>query len=113
MLRAQNALLSNLCAAAAIVCGAAVFSACDESLSSLAGPTPNLEPTFSSIQQNIFETTDSAGRTACVTCHTNTGRTPSGGLNLNHDNAYDQLVNAGSVERAGAKRVAPGDSANS
>jgi hypothetical protein len=113
MLRAQNALLSNLCAAAAIVCGAAVFSACDESLSSLAGPTPNLEPTFSSIQQNIFETTDSAGRTACVTCHTNTGRTPSGGLNLNHDVAYEQLVNRASVEKAASMRVLPGDSESS
>ena len=28
--------------------------ACDESLSSLTGPTPGLEPTFSSIQNLIF-----------------------------------------------------------
>lgn len=33
--------------------GAAV-TACDESLSKLAGPTPNLEPTFSSIQRDIM-----------------------------------------------------------
>src|SRR4030095_9035706 len=42
---------------------------CDESLSDLTGPTPNLEPTFSSIQQNIFSSGDSAGRPACTNCH--------------------------------------------
>jgi hypothetical protein len=31
----------------------------------------------------VFETTDSSGRTACVTCHTN--NTAPAGLNLNHD----------------------------
>jgi hypothetical protein len=106
-------MLHRLHFATALVCASVCLSACDENLSSLAGPTPKLEPTFASIQREVFETTDSSGRTACVTCHTNTGRAPSGGLNLNHDVAYDQLVNAGSVERAGAKRVAPGDSASS
>src|SRR5439155_12645300 len=67
------------------------LSACDEKLSTLAGPTPDLQPTFASVQTNVFEKTDSAGRPACVNCHTNTGRTPSGGMNLNHDVAYDQL----------------------
>ena len=56
--------------------------------------TPGLEPTFTSIQRDIFESTDSAGRTACTTCHTSTGRNPSGGMNLNHDVAYDQIVGA-------------------
>jgi hypothetical protein len=92
---------------------AASFSACDEKLSSLAGPTPSLAPTFASIQQEIFEATDSSGRTACVTCHSNTGRAPSGGLNLNHDVAYDQLVSHTATEKAGVMRVAPGDSASS
>lgn len=87
----------------------AAFAACDESLSTLAGPTPNLSPTFSSIQHEIFETTDSAGRTACVTCHTSNGRNPSGGMNLNHDVAYDQLVNAPVRGVAGPIRVVPGD----
>jgi hypothetical protein len=96
-----------------LVCGTACWSACDESLSTLAGPTPNLEPTFSSIQREIFETTDSAGRTACVSCHSNTGRAPSGGLNLNHDVAYSQLVNHAVNEKAGATRVIPSDSASS
>lgn len=83
--------------------------ACDQSLSSLAGPTPNLEPTFSSIQAQIFESTDSAGRRACVTCHTNVGRTPPAGLMLTHDAAYDQIVNVASTRKAGAVRVVPGD----
>jgi len=82
---------------------------CDENLSTLAGPTPNLEPTFASIQSQVFETTDSAGRTACITCHTNVGRNPAGGLNLTHDLAYDQLVNVPSRNKPGAIRVAPGD----
>jgi len=91
----------------------AALAACDESLSSLAGPTPALQPTFASIQHEIFETTDSAGRTACVQCHTSTGRVPSGGINLNHDVAYDQLVNFPVREKPGAIRVIPGDPDNS
>ena len=86
---------------------AAGAAACDEKLSNIAGPTPNLEPTFSSIQANIFETTDSAGRTACVTCHTNVGRTPAGGLILLHDLAYDQLVNRPSTQQTNLNRVTP------
>jgi hypothetical protein len=87
--------------------------ACDESLSKLAGPTPSLVPTFASVQREIFETTDAAGRTACVNCHTSTGHNPSGGLNLNHDVAYDQLVNTPSPRKPGAIRVIPGDPENS
>jgi hypothetical protein len=98
--------IACFCAAAAV--------ACDESLSKLAGPTPSLEPTFASIQSQIFETTDSAGRSACTNCHTNNGgRNPSGGMNLNHDVAYDQLVNVASRGKPGAIRVIPGDPINS
>ena len=106
-------MLHRLYLVCALVCAAACLSACDEKLSSLGGPTPTLEPTFASIQRDIFETTDSAGRTACVTCHTNVGRVPSGGLNLTHDAAYDQLVNRASVLQPRSTRVIPGDSANS
>ena len=88
-------------------------TACDEGLSTLAGPTPNLEPTFSSVQAQIFEASDSAGRRACTDCHTNVGRTPSAGLNLTHAAAYDQLVNVASSRKAGAIRVVPGDAENS
>lgn len=84
-------------------------SACDEKLSTLAGPTPDLEPTFSSIQANIFELTDSAGRNSCISCHTNVGRTPAGNLNLLHDVAYDQLVNVTAGQNANLKYVTPGN----
>jgi hypothetical protein len=90
--------------AAAISC-----AACDEGLSTIAGPTPNLAPTFSSIQRDIFEASDSSGRSLCVGCHTNVGRTPTGGLILLHDVAYDQLVNVSSTQRPGVLRVAPGN----
>jgi hypothetical protein len=82
--------------------------ACDESLSTLAGPSPNLEPTFSSIQREIFESTDAAGRTSCVTCHTNVGRNPAGGMNLLHDVAYDQLA-VSSTQKPGTLRVVAGN----
>ena len=88
-------------------------TACDESLSKLAGPTPSLEPTFASVQKEIFESTDAAGRVACVNCHTSTGRNPAGGLNLNHDAAYDALVNVPSRGKPSAVRVIPGDPENS
>ena len=91
----------------------AVLASCDEKLASVAGPTPNLEPTFASIQREIFESTDSAGRSACTSCHSNTGRAPSGGLNLNHDVAYEQLVGATSRAKPGAVRIIPGDPDNS
>lgn len=84
-------------------------AACDEKLSTLAGPTPDLEPTFESIQKNVFETTDSAGRSSCVTCHTNVGRNPAGGLNLMHDVAYDNLVNVNATQVPSMKRVNPGN----
>jgi hypothetical protein len=95
------------------VLAAIVTTGCDQSLSSVAGPSPNLEPTFSSIQANIFEATDAAGRAACINCHTNVGHPPAGGLNLVHGVAYDQLVNVASRGKATAVRVIPGDSENS
>jgi hypothetical protein len=99
--------LRRILAAVALALSSA---ACDEKLSNLAGPTPDLEPTFTSIQRDIFEQTDSSGRPACMTCHTNVGRAPFANLNLTHDVAYDQLVNVPSSERPGLLRVAPGNS---
>ena len=90
-----------------------VLTACDEKLSTLAGPTPNLEPTFASVQANVFEASDSSGRPGCTNCHTSTGRNPSSGMNLNHDVAYDQLVNVPARNKPGAMRVIPGDVNNS
>ena len=89
---------------------AALIGACDEKLSDIAGPSPNLQPTFSSIQREIFETTDTSGRAACIQCHTNAGgRTPSGGMNLSHDVAYATLVGVAGRGKQGVVRVIPGD----
>jgi len=83
---------------------------CDEELSDIAGPSPNLQPTFSSIQREIFETTDASGRAACTQCHSDAGgRTPSGGLNLRHDLSYATLVGIASRGKPGAVRVIAGD----
>lgn len=85
---------------------------CDEKLKDVTGPTPALQPTFASIQSEIFNTTDAAGRRACVTCHTDQGRNPAGGLNLATD-PYAALVGAAARERPALMRVAPGDPENS
>ena len=98
----------------ALIAFVASAAACDEKpsdfdWSSITGPTPNLEPTFASIQANIFESTDATGRVACTACHTNVGRNPSANLNLTRDFAYDQIVNRASVQRAELALVKPGD----
>jgi hypothetical protein len=99
---------ATLMAGALLVSGASL-AGCDEGLSTLAGPTPELQPTFSSIQQNVFETTDAAGRALCTGCHTDQGRTPAGGLNLRHETAYAALVGVSSGQRSDVMRVSPGD----
>lgn len=86
---------------------------CDESISRVAGPTPDLAPTFSSISTEIFSNPDAAGRRACTSCHTNVGRNPAGGLNLLPDAAYAALVGVPSVTNRGQIRVIPGDPDNS
>jgi hypothetical protein len=97
-----------------VFCGlAALGAACDEKLSDVAGPTPNLEPTFASIQREIFNTQDSSGRLACIQCHTNVGRTPTGGLNLLEGASYQALVGQPSTGKPGATRVIAGDPENS
>ena len=102
-------LLVTVCAAAGLVC-----ASCDEKLSNITGPTPDLAPTFRSIQQNIFTATDSSGRAACTNCHTTAGgRTPPAGMDLGSANAHAQLVNVASNARPGAIRVIPGDPENS
>lgn len=88
---------------------AAIGSACDEQLKDVAGPTPNLQPTLSSIQREIFNTQDSSGRLACIQCHTNVGRTPTANLLLTEGNAYQSLVGQPSRAKTGAILVVPGD----
>jgi hypothetical protein len=100
--------------AGAIALAAMTLAACDESLSTIAGPTPNLEPRFSNIQQFIFEASDPSGRAGCTQCHTDAGgRTPPTGMNLRHETAYATLVNVPSTEKPGLMRVQPGDPENS
>ncbi len=86
---------------------------CDEKLSSVTGPTPDLAVSFSSIQRTIFNVADSSGRLGCIGCHTDQGRNPLGGLVLLDGRAYDALVGRASTGRPGAIRVIPGDPDNS
>ena len=67
-----------------------------------ADPTQTLTPTFSSIQNQIFEP-------QCVRCH---GAVVSAGLDLRAATAFASLVDAASTETA-LLRVAPGDPENS
>jgi hypothetical protein len=85
---------------------------CDENLREVTGPSPNLVPTLASIQQEIFETTDLAGRNSCVSCHTTVGRVPPQGLNLAGD-SHAALVNVPSRQRPDLMLVKPGDPENS
>jgi hypothetical protein len=96
-----------LLVAAAVFAGTA---ACDEALSDLTGPTPNLEATFSSIQRDILNASDSSGRPACTTCHNGNPFVPG---NFTAGTAYAALVGARSFEKPGLFRVAPGDPDNS
>ena len=86
---------------------------CDESLSDLTGPTPNLTTTFSSIQREIFDATDSSGRLACTQCHNAAGSAFAAGLNLTAGVSHANLVNAASRTKPGTIRVVPGDPENS
>jgi hypothetical protein len=90
-------------AVAAIAC-----ASCDEPLKDVVGPSPNLTPTFSSVNQEILQSTDLAGRTACVNCHNNIGRNPAGGFNMAGD-VYAAMVNVPSRERPSLMIVAPGN----
>ncbi len=89
-----------------LACSAA---ACDEKLSDVAGPTPNLEPTFSSIQRDIFNAPDSSGRPGCISCHNANGARFTAGLSLVEGVSYQSLVGVPSSAKAGAIRVVAGD----
>lgn len=97
---------------AGVMVAALSGAACDESLRKLTGPSPDLVPSLASIQKEIFETTDLAGRNSCVSCHTTVGRTPPQGLNLAGD-SFAALVNVPSRQRPNLMLVAPGDPENS
>lgn len=88
------------------ICGAA---ACDEKLRDVAGPTPDLEPTFASIQRDIFNAPDSSGRPGCISCHNANGARFTANLSLVQGVSYQSLVGVPSTAKAGAVRVVPGD----
>ena len=90
---------------------AVILSSCDQKLSDIAGPTPNLEPTFAAIQTTVFENADTARRVACTGCHS--GGLASGGMNLTHDLACANIVNVPARVKTGAVRVIAGDPVNS
>jgi hypothetical protein len=75
-----------------------------------ATPTPTLPATFAAIQESIF-----SPRCAIPTCHDSAVR--SGGLNLEPDESYDELVGVeptvDAAREAGQLRVDPGDPENS
>jgi hypothetical protein len=96
-----------------VMVAALAWAGCDESLSSITGPTPNLEPSLSSIQTNIFNMSDSSGRLACIGCHTDVGRNPAGGLVLLEGRSYQQLVARVSTGKPSATRVIANDPDNS
>jgi hypothetical protein len=105
-------LVARLTRTAAIVACALAAGACDERLRDVTGPSPDLVPTFTSIQAEIFESTDLAGRVACVNCHT--GRIPNIALNFSPgQDVYAQLVGVPSRQRPQMMLVAPGDPENS
>lgn len=103
----RNATYGALCGIVTVSC---LLAACDESLRTLAGPTPNLEPTFTSIQREIFASSDSAGRASCTSCHQSAVGAPrAAGMSLASDIAYESLVGKPSSRKSGAVLVVPGD----
>ena len=91
----------------------AFLAGCDEKLSDLTGPTPNLQPNFASIQREIFSTQDSSGRLACIQCHVPGGAAAGTGLFLTEGASYAALVGRPSRLRPGETLVIPGDPDNS
>jgi hypothetical protein len=99
-------------AGAALLAVSIGSAACDESLPSVTGPTPDLVPTFTSIQNEIFSNGDSSGRVACTQCHNAIGRLFNG-LDLSPQVSYANLVGVSSRGKVGAVRVIAGDPENS
>lgn len=72
-------------------------------------PSSPTTPALSFAQQIQAEILNSA----CVSCHTDDGRTPSGGLNLKSGSAHAALVGVASSRKAGAIRVIAGNPSGS
>jgi len=91
-----------------VLAGLAMMAArCSSSSPTTPTPTPPSGPTFSQqIQAQILTP-------ACVSCHTDEGRNPSGGLNLKSGSAYAALVGVASTGKPGAIRVIAGNPSGS
>jgi hypothetical protein len=103
----------RLIAASALAVASITAAGCDESLRDITGPTPDLQPTFSSIQSEIFNKTDASGRLACTQCHNPAGAPFTAGLDLTASASYANLVGVSSRNKPGAVRVLAGDPENS
>jgi len=93
----------------AFLAGVATMAAgCSSSSSPTpSSPTPTSSVTFSQqIQVQILTP-------ACTSCHTDEGRTPSGGLNLKSGSAFANLVGVASTGKPGAVRVIAGNPSGS
>jgi mono/diheme cytochrome c family protein len=93
-----------------VVVGTAITVACSGSTSpstTTTTTTTTTGPTFSTqIQAQILTP-------ACTSCHTDEGRTPSGGLNLKAGAAHASLVGVASTGKPGAIRVIAGNPSGS
>ena len=103
----------RLMLASALAVASIGTAGCDERLAELAGPTPDLQPTFTSIQNDIFNKSDASGRLACTQCHNPAGSRFTAGLDLTAASSYASLVGVASQNKPGAVRVIPGDPENS
>lgn len=114
---AQRGSLASLFAVAAITlhaCAAGDGRYLDERGRPLAHPyaqaigskfgSASFAPTYSEIVTVFFEQ-------FCTECHA--GASPSKGLDLSEETAYDALVGVSSLQRSGVNRVQPGDPDNS
>ena len=88
------------------VAAALMVAGCGKDSPTTPTPTPT-GPTFSQqVQAQILTP-------ACVSCHTDDGRTPAAGLNLKSGSAYAALVGVASSGKAGATRVIAGNPSGS
>ena len=86
---------------------AMMAAACGSSNPTPTTPTPTSSVSFAQqIQAQILTP-------ACVSCHTDDGRTPSGGLNLKSGSAFASLVGVASTGKPGAIRVIAGNPSGS
>ena len=83
-----------------------VAAGCGTSSPSAPSPTPSGVSFAQQIQAQILTP-------ACTSCHTDDGRTPSGGLNLKAGSAYAALVGVASSSKPGATRVIAGNPSGS